>query len=649
MKRLTRILASFALAWSAVFGQNAQTSEIVPGENLVVEGIPKIPASLAEAIGPYRSGYGYPLAGWNPSKRELWLKILASTGTWVSSLNEPGGIARPSISIADGGVYDVYFQPQGKYLIYNKDLAGNESFQLYLYDIAARTKKVLTDGKSRNTEPVWSNAGERIIYSSSPPNGNGVDLSVMNPLDPGTARVIGEGKGHYLKAYDWSPDDRKAVVCEYISNTVSTVWLVDVMSGEKVSLIPSAEPSCAYYDLPQFSRDGKGVYLITDRDSEFRRLAYVDLATKQYRYLSGEIKWDVEDFRLAPDGKTLAFVTNDDGISKLHLLNCASGQQILAASMPPGIISDLHWHNNAVDLAFNFKSSTTPNDVYSVDAKTGKVERWSKGLTGQINAEKLPKPELIHWKSLDGRLISGFLYRPTSPFGGRRPVIIDIHGGPEDQYRPRFGYNDNYFINGLGVVKIFPNVRGSTGYGKAFVNLDNGPLRVNAVKDIGALLDWIKGQPDLDPDRVMVQGASYGGYMALAVAGEYSDRIRAALSDSGPSDLVTFVEKTAGWRRDIQRQEFGDERDARMRTALKKLSPLNNVRRINKPLMVVQGENDVRVPADESRLLVSALKRRGVAVWYLLAKGEGHDWSNRKDLDFQLYSTVLFVQEYLLK
>jgi len=649
MKKLLSVLFLIIFAIDLAVAQTAKNDEIVPGDNLVVDGIPKIPASLAQKVNLYRNSFGYPFAGWNPEKREVWLKILASAGTWIPRVDSPGSMQKPLITIPVGGVYDVYFQPQGKYLIYNKDDSGNESFQFYLYDIAARQSKLITDGKSRSTEPVWSNAGDRIIYSSSPPNGNGVDLSIINPFDPRSNRLLAHGQGHYLKAYDWSPDDRKAVFCDYASNTISTLWVIDVESGKKTQLSPESEAESEYYDFPQFSKDGKGVYVITDRESEFRRLVYLSLATREFKYLSDHIKWDVEEFKLSPDGKTLAFVTNEDGISKLHFLDTESGREKQSPALPIGIISDLRWHNNSVDLAFNFKSPRTPNDVYSVDASTGKVEQWSKGFLGQIDVEKLPRPELIHWKSFDGRSIPGFLYRPPATFTGKRPVIIDIHGGPEEQYRPGFGYDDNYFINELGVVKIYPNVRGSTGYGKTFVNLDNGRLRVDAVKDIGALLDWIKQQPDLDADRVMVQGGSYGGYIALSVAATYSSRIRAAISDSGPSNLVTFLENTAGWRRDVRRSEFGDERDPKMKRFLEEIAPINSIGKIEKPLLISQGQNDPRVPAIESQRMVIALKKNGVPVWYLLAKDEGHGWTKQSNWNFRLYTVAVFVQEYLLK
>ena len=506
----------------------------------------------------------------------------------------------------------------------------------------------MTDGKSRNTEPVWSNAGDRIIFSSSPAGGKGVSLSIINPLDPKTNRLLAQSSGSYFKVYDWSPNDSQAVFVDYLSNSASTLWLIDVANGEKTLLSPKGEKPDEYYDSPQFSKDGKGVFVITDHDSDVRRLAYIDLATKQFKYLSGQ-KSDVEDFKIAPDGKTLAFITNEDGISRLHILDLKTDQEKPAPAVPLGIISDLKWHNNSQDLAFNFKSARTPTDVYSLNIQTGKVDQWTKAKTGEIDITKIPEPELIHWKSFDGKVISGFLYRPPSKWTGKRPVVIDIHGGPEEQYRPNFWGQDNYILNELGVAKIYPNIRGSSGYGKTFLNLDNGLKREDAVKDIGALLDWIKAQPFLDSERVMVTGASYGGYIALSVATNYSDRIRAVQSVVGPSNLVTFLENTEGWRRDVRRAEYGDERDPKMRSYFEATAPLNNAQKIKKPLFIVQGQNDPRVKTSEAEQMIAAVKKNGTPVWYLLAKDEGHDFMNQQNIDFQFYATVRFIQEYLLK
>jgi len=276
------------------------------------------------------------------------------------------------------------------------------------------------------------------------------------------------------------------------------------------------------------------------------------------------------------------------------------------------------------------------------------VERWTYSEIG-INTDAFVEPKLIRWKSFDGLSISGFLYPPPAKFTGKRPVVIDIHGGPEAQFQPYFQGQTNYYMNELGIALICPNIRGSSGYGKEYLKLDNGYLRENSYKDIGALLDWIKTQPNLDADRVLVTGASYGGHMALAVAANYSDRIRAAIDIYGPANRVTFLENTAAYRQDLRRVEYGDERDPKMRAFLEKIAPLNNVAKIRKPLFVVQGKNDPIVPLSESEAMVAALKKNGTPVWYLLAKDEGHRFTKVNDIDFQFYATVLFMKEYLLK
>jgi len=633
------------MSWRTV---SAQSDAITPPEGIETEGIPKIPSSLAHQLKRYTGAYGLPLAGWHPDKRELWVKGISSA-TWVSRIESPDAVQKPWLYLSFGGVYDVYFQPQAKYLIYNRDTDGDESFQMYLYNIENRSSTRLSEGKSRNTEFVWSNSGENVAYSFSPAKGQGVSLSLINPFDPKSNRLLAESTGNYLKAYDWSPDDKEVVFCEFISNTQSKLWLINVATSEKRLLLGKIDKESGYFSNPRFSKDGKGIYLITDCDSDVRYLAYLNLADAKLRNLTAETKWDVDEFRLSPDGKTIAFVINEDGVSRPYLLDTGSGQRKAVASLPVGIISGLIWHKNSTDLAFNFKSPRTPNDVYSINAVTMKSERWSKSVADGVDTEKLSQPELVRWKSFDGRMISGFIYRPPATFTGKRPVIIDIHGGPEEQYRPEYGYDDNYFMSELGVVKIYPNVRGSSGFGKAFLRLDDGQRRENAVKDIGALLDWIKTQPDLDADRVMLLGGSYGAYLALSSAVHYSNRIRGVVSESGVSNLASFVANTEGWRRDVQRAEYGDERDTKIRAFLEKTAPLNNVQKIKKPLLIIHGKNDPRNPVSEAEAMVQAAKKAGIPVWYLLAKDEGHGFAKTPNRNYKLYTTILFVKEFLLK
>lgn len=630
-----------------VMPAEAQADGPIAPKNIVAIGVPPIPSSLPKDVQKYTGIYGLPLAGWNSTGREILLKGLSSV-TWISRVSSPGSAPETSsIYIQSSGIYDIYFQPQRKYLAYTRDAAGNEAFQLYLYNIATRTSTILSDGKSRNTEPVWSNAGNRIAYSSTPISETGVNLRLVDPFNLKSDRLLAKSPGTYFKAYDWSPDDKQIVFCDFSSNIASTLWLVDAANGNKTQLSPKTEQA-ELYDYPQFSKDGKGVYVLTDHDSDVRRVAFIDLESKKFTYLPSNPKWDVDEFQLSPNGNRLAFITNEDGVSRLHVLDVIGGKEKPIADLPVGVISDPKWHTNSTDLAFNFKSAQVANDVYSVNIETGKPELWAKSVTNGVDSRKFSSPELIHWPTVDKRTIFGFLYRPPATFKGKRPVIIHIHGGPEEQYRPAFGYENNYFLNELGIAKIYPNVRGSSGYGKSFLSLDDGTRREDAVKDLGALLDWIKDQPELDSERVMVEGTSYGGYLALSTGFTYSDRIRGAISESGITNLATFVSNTEGWRRELQRSEFGDERDPKTREFMERIAPLNNTQKFKKPLLIIHGQNDPRVPVADATKFVNATKGRNV-VWYILAKDEGHGFVQKENRDYRTYATILFVKEFLLK
>jgi dipeptidyl aminopeptidase/acylaminoacyl peptidase len=402
------------------------------------------------------------------------------------------------------------------------------------------------------------------------------------------------------------------------------------------------------YSGAEFSADGKGVYVATDKGSEFQRLGYIDLASRQYTPLTTDLKWDVEGFDLSPDGKTIAFSINEAGISRLHLFDTSTRRSRPAAGVPAGILGALAWHNNSRDLAFSVANARSTSDVYSLDATSGAVNRWTESELGGLVASELSEPELIRWKSFDGLDMSGFYYKAPARFTGKRPVIINIHGGPEGQSRPIFLGRSNYYLNELGVSIIYPNVRGSTGYGKTFVALDNGLKREDSVKDIGALLDWIATRDDLDSSRVMVMGGSYGGYMTLAVSTHYSSRIRAALDIVGISNFNTFLKNTESYRRDLRRVEYGDERDPKMAAFFDRIAPLNNAAKIAHPLFVVQGGNDPRVPLSEADQMVERVKQNGKPVWYLMARDEGHGFAKKQNADYLFYATVMFVRQYLL-
>jgi dipeptidyl aminopeptidase/acylaminoacyl peptidase len=638
------LLVHFLLA-SLVFAQN---SVIVPNENLVTENVPKIPASLAENVGRYTNFRNAGFLSWHPQRREMLITTRFADTRQIHRVRIPGG-ARSQLTFYPDAIGAAQYQPsEGNFFVFSKDVGGGEFYQLYRYDVESGDVTLLTDGKSRNIGARWSGAGDKLVYGSTRRNGNDVDLYLINPADPKSDHLLVQLQGGGWRALDWSRDGERILVVEEISANESYLWIVDASSGENNLLTPKGSSVKVAYKDGRFSRDGKGIYVTTDKDSEFLRLAYIDLATKQPTYLSTRISWDVDEFDLSDSGQQIAFVTNEDGYGVLHLLDTRTGKEHPVSGVPKGVVSNPRWHKNDRDLAFDFDSASSVDDVYSLDVQTGEVERWTESETGGLKTTNWVEPQLIHWKSWDERQISGFLYRPPAKFRGKRPVLINIHGGPEGQFRPEFLDRYMYYPNELGVAMIFPNVRGSSGYGKTFLALDNGLLREGSYKDINSLIDWIQQQPDLDASRILITGGSYGGFMTLAVATNYNDRIRCSVDIVGPSNLVTFLQHTSGYRQDLRRAEYGDERDPKTRAFLESIAPANKAKNITKPLFVIAGKNDPRVPESESRQMVDVVRTNGTPVWYLMAKDEGHGFHKKMNQDFQFYATIMFVTEYLL-
>lgn len=645
MKLCLRVLAVLALATMAW----AQSDDIVPNENLVAEGIPKIPASLAESVGRYSEFRTAGFASWHPTRREMLIETRFGDTYQVHQVKFPGG-ARTQLTFFPDRINGAQYQPgSGESFVFGKDIGGGEFFQLYRYDLPTGDITRLTDGKSRNTSPRWSYQGDRIAYGSTERTGNDVDIWVVSASDPGSAHMVAQMEGGGWGVSDWSPDGKQLLIMNEVSAAETYVWLVDVASGKKDLLTPKTGSETVAHGNARFAQDGKGVYMTSDEDSEFQRLVYMDLSSHKVTVLTPALKWDVDEFDLSKDGRWIAFEANEDGISVLHVLDTKTAKEVLVPKLPVGVLWGIHWRDNSRELAFSLSTASQPYDVYSVDLATGKVERWTFSETGGLNTSSFSQPQLVHWKSWDDRLISGFLYKPPAKFTGKHPVIIDIHGGPEGQFRPDFGERDNYYLNELGIAMIYPNVRGSTGNGKTFQKLDNGVLREGSYKDINSLLDWVQTQPDLDAGKVLITGGSYGGFMTLAVATNYNDRICCSVDVVGPSNLVTFLEHTSGYRKDLRRVEYGDERDPKMREFLESIAPANKAKNINKPLFVIAGQNDPRVPASESAQMAEVVRKNGTPVWWLLGKDEGHGFAKKKNRDFQFYATVMFVKQYLLK
>jgi dipeptidyl aminopeptidase/acylaminoacyl peptidase len=645
MKRFYSVISVLLLSAAAF----AQSDEILPNENLVAEGIPKIPASLAESVARYSEFRAAAFASWHPTKREMLIETRFADTFQVHLVKFPGG-ARTQLTFFPDRIAEAQYEPtKGDSFLFSKDVGGGEFFQIYRYDLGDGNITLLTDGKSRNTSPHWSYQGDRIAYGSTKRTGSDVDIWIVNASDPASAHMVAQNEGGGWEISDWSPDGKQVLLNNGISAAESYIWLLDVTSGKKELLTPKTGSDTVSYNNARFAKDGKGVYMTSDADSEFQRLVYFDLATHKTNVLTPTLQWDVDEFDLSKDGQWIAFEANEDGISKLHILDTKNAKEIPAPKLPVGVLGGIKWRDNSREIAFGISMASQTYDAYSADVATGKVERWTFSETGGLNTSGFSEPQLIHWKSWDDHSISAFLYKPPAKFTGKHPVIIDIHGGPEGQVRPDFLGRDNYYINELGIAMIYPNVRGSTGYGKTFQKLDNGFLREGSYKDINTLLDWIQAQPDLDANKIMITGGSYGGFMTLAVATNYNDRICCSVDIVGPSNLVTFLEHTSGYRKDLRRVEYGDERDPKMHEFLEQIAPANKAKNITKPLFVVAGANDPRVPASESAQMVEVVRKNGTPVWWLLGKDEGHGFAKKKNRDYEFYATVTFVKEYLLK
>lgn len=645
MNNALRLLPALLAATVSV---HAQQATIPIGENLKVEGIPPLPTNLIGAVRSYTEARGAGLAEWHPLRKEILISTRFGNSNQFHYVKFPGG-DRKQITFFEVAVGAASFEPkQGAYFLFTKDIGGNEFSQIHRFDLSDNKVSLLTDGRrSQNGGIKWSHAGDRIAYASTMRNGKDRDIRIMAPLDSATDKLVAENSGGGWGVADWSPEDTRLLLNEGLSVNESRIHIADVATGTKTRILPKKDERTTYRAVA-FTTDGKGIYLISNKDSEFNRLCLYDPGTDDLRTLTADIPWDVNDVELSKDGSKLAFTTNENGMAKAYILTTATSKYTPVTGLPLGMVGGLRWSGDGMSLGFTMASHASTSDVYEYDIVSGKLTRWTESELGGLDPNALREPQLITWKSFDQRPISGYLYRPPAKFTGKRPVIINIHGGPEGQFRPSFMGRNNYFLNELGVVMLFPNVRGSSGYGKSFLDLDNGFDRENSVKDIGALLDWIAQQPDLDADRIMVTGGSYGGYMTLAVAYHYSDRIRCALDVVGISHFTTFLKNTEEYRRDLRRVEYGDERDPKMAAFFEEIAPLNHADKMKKPLFIVQGGNDPRVPASEAVQMKDKIKQGGGTVWFLMANDEGHGFRKKDNVDFQFYATIAFVREFLL-
>ena len=618
--------------------RDAQTVASSVG-NLVVDGVPDVPRSVLAGLDRYRNTRSASLLGWIGDG--VLIATRFGNTTQLHRVEAPLGMRRQITFLPEpvAGA-SVNPDPGRNGFVYLKDTGGSEFYQMFWYDNSSTDSMLLSDGTSRYTGVSWSPSGNWLGYSTTEANGVDWDLHAQDLR--GRRLVLQEGEGVGWSIEDWSDDESRVLVSQYISVNESHLYEVEVDTGERRRLL--ADVSAAFGGIRY--GPGKSVYFTSDMNTEFRRLHRLDLASGAITVLTEDSPWDVESFAVSDDRQRIAYVLNEDGVSRLFARNLADGGFIALPPLPRGIVSGLRFHADNRRLGFTLRSATTPSDVFSVDFRTRALTRWTRSELGGIDTSRLVEPELIRYPAFDGRSIPAFVYRPRG--SGPHPVIVSIHGGPESQSRPSFSSTTQYYVNELGAAVIYPNVRGSRGYGKTYLKLDNGRLREDSVRDIGALLDWIAAVPDLDADRVAVTGGSYGGYMVLASVVHYGNRLRAGIERVGISNFVTFLENTQPYRQDLRRVEYGDERDPEMRSFLASISPLTHVDEITTPMLISQGLNDPRVPASESEQIVAALKEGEVPVWYVLAKDEGHGFRKKRNRDYLSAVTAMFLQHHLL-
>ncbi len=634
-----------------------------PNANLVVQGVPPIAQSLVDRVQRYTDFRGHRFVDWHPQQRQMLLAHRKAGDTLVQLYLARAPLA-PLQQLTSGNepVYSGSFEPRdGRYLVFERAQGGNEAGQLYRLDLDTQAQTLLTNPDERHALVGWQRSSGRLVVASVPldrtaQGGSRSEVHttywLTNPLQPGSRQVIAELPGGGWFDGEVSADGRQLVVTRYLSAAQSQLWLLDLTGAAAPrQLLPAAgETLRAAHYAGGFAPDGKALWLVSNRAGEFLEAMRYDFASGQLQRLSAHIPWDINGADGSADGRLLAVRANVEGRTELRLFDAVGGKELATPRLPPGSVTAAHFHRARPELALEFNSAQGPAQVYTLDPASGRSEQWTRAEAAPgVDMAAFVDQEIVRWTSFDGRRISGLISRPPARFGGKRPVLIDIHGGPEAQAKVGFLGRDNYFVQEMGITIIQPNVRGSAGFGKTFLELDNGLLREDSVRDIGALLDWIATQPDLDASRVMVTGGSYGGYMSLAVSVHYAERIAGAIDDVGISHFVTFLQNTESYRRDLRRVEYGDERDPAMRAHLDRISPLTQAHRIRKPLFVVQGRNDPRVPYTEAEQIVERARANGTPVWYLRAENEGHGFARKENADYRFYAVVKFIETVLLK
>lgn len=620
---------------------------------LTTVGVPRIPLTSVQHVWSLmRSTKDVTrFAGWSSTQKDCMLVFKVDNFyRKLHRLDGPQGVLDPIEIIpeeADGSVGNPVMEKQE--IIYYFDNDGDELYQLYHLDLKTGTSTLLTQGDDKNTSVRWDPEGEYILYQKNKKNSKNYDLYRMDPQEPGSEELVLELEGIW-QIDDWTNDGKRIALRKYISATEKEPYLLDL---EKVVLTPlsMASSAKANYDRLVWSKNGQTLYYSSTYESDFSRLRVHDLRSGKDSILLENFNWDITAVKNSPDGQWLSFLVNQDGQKQLYLYDLRTGKTETIQNLPFGDISYASFNlrkNSTIGLGLVKVDNTS--ELYSYDLETKELTQW---LTSTAEEDLLPDPEIIHYPTFDRdsltgktREITAYYHRPPADAQKPYPVIIDIHGGPMSQATITRSPMWNDHLN-KGYAFLAPNVRGSTGYGSTFTNLDNGLLREDAVKDIGALLDWIEEQPELDATKVIVFGGSYGGYMSLACAVHYSDRLLGAVDLFGISNFVRMQENTPEGIKEADKAEYGDIKVPHIREGLENISPSNHVDKIDIPLFIYQGVNDQRVPVSESRQMVAELQKQNKEVWYVEAADEGHGVTKPWNTMYMVGTYNLFIDRLM--
>lgn len=610
-------------------------------ENVVVRNVPTIDENILDSIEKYRNVRTAAVIDWLGS--DLMIRTRFGESSQLHRVRAPMGM-REQLTFADEPVSGVVVPdlPEVQSFLFLQDVGGTESYQIYEYDLDTGKQRMISTGEGRYTGVSFSPDSSKISYTSTKRTGQYSDLYIYDlESQEETSLLTVDEVGWSFVA--WHPNQEKALIRKYISVAESHLFEIDFETEEKVRLLERY--GAISIGGVEYLPDGT-IILISDHGSNFRRLHRINPETSMLEVLIEFENSDVSSYSLSWDRSKMIIAQNLHGYRLFHLYEVDTKQ--LAPLLPDfsdGLLGGARFNAAGTAIAFTYQSAQVQADVYVLDLTTNGVVRWTQSELGGIDADALVRAELVSYSSFDDLEIPAFVYKPKT--GGPHPVLVYIHGGPASQYRPGFSSRFQYYVNELGIAVIAPNVRGSNGYGKKYLTLDDWKKREDSVRDIGALLDWIEVQSDLDSARVIVDGGSYGGYMVLACLVHYSERLLGGSERVGISNFVTFLENTQGYRRDLRRVEYGDERISEMREYLESIAPMNHVEKIRKPLLIFQGLNDPRVPASESEQITLALEEEGIPVWYVLYLDEGHGFRKKVNQDHSFAVQIQFLRSLL--